>query len=344
MSEYRDDVVDLIADERRASLAEWTRVSRLALGLTFAALLPIGALRFGMSADSLLLGGVIGSVVAAAVMALGLCLGISLGCLLAVPLLRREVSGIRATVGLSRRLRLLNPVAAVAGMVLVDAAVMWALSDALPFRAGLLSCLYYCLPAVLLTSLAGPRSHGRLLVLGTVLVAGVSLALPVKALQTGVAAQQWLSGSGVSERAQAQVVVLPGLVQEPYTFEGDMLIAQFDTVQNGLRSWSAVETVRVGRTDPCGPILDADGDGDEADSLSCAQVAPDLWFRGGQLGQSTGYVLERDGLTITVSESWVDVDTGALRQAVLAAHPASDAELWTREGSARHSLMGLLLL
>ncbi|WP_034260927.1 hypothetical protein [Actinospica robiniae] len=343
MSEHQDhSSAALIAGARTGRPSEWVAGLLLALVLTWGALIAIAALAFGMSIDSAFPGD-IGLIAAAGVAIVGLGLGLAVGCRLAVPLLQYGFGDAPATFGLPSRSRRLQMAGPVAGMVVVDAAAMWALSAVLPFRFGLLSCLYYCLPGVLLACLAAPRSKGRLLIFGVILVTGVALALPVRALQNGIAAQLWLSDSGVSVRAQAQVVVLPGLVQEPYTIDSGTLIAQFDTVEDGLSQWAAVETVTAKKTDPCAPVLVAEGDADGTESLSCTQVSPGLWLRGSQLEQGIGYVLERDGVTITVTAG-MNLDTNALRQAVLAAHPASDAELWPREDSTRYSLMGLLLL
>lgn len=199
--------------------------SLLASSLTVGALITLAALDFGLFIDSMLLG-VSGVIVAVGVTVVGSALGFAVACPLAIPRLQDAFARVPASLGPSGRARRLM---VLAGMIVVDATAMRALSAVLPFRFGLPSCLYYCLPAVLLACLAAPRSRGRLLLFGAVLTAGAALVLPVRAFQTRIAAQQWLGDSGVSSREQAQVVVLPGLVQEPYTFDGRTLIAQFSS-------------------------------------------------------------------------------------------------------------------
>lgn len=340
------------ADDRR----DWRlspRLQRLLLSLILAmsALIVLGALRIALSVDGLLGGGA-SIILAGGLAAFGTGFGLGLGCLLAVPLLRyghgdgdRGLPALdtkRVAPGIPPRA---TATAWVVGLVALDAAMMRGLSKGLPFRFGLLSCLYYCLPSVLLAFLAPPRSRARLLISGTVLVAGLLLILPVRALQQHVAAQAWLDGSSAAGRTQAQVVVLPGLVQEAYGFDGRTLIANFDTVQDGTSFWSAVETVTPGTVDPSGPILVADGDGDDTEDLACTQVGAGLWRRTGSLGQGGGgFVLQRDGVTITLTQGPDLFDPSVLSRALLAAHPASDAELWSREGSARYSFIDVLLL
>lgn len=230
------------------------------------------------------------------------------------------------------------------GIVAVEMLTMWGLSAVLPFRFGLLSCLYYCLPAVLLALLVAPRTKRRVVTFSVLLVAGALLVVPVRALQASLAAQQWLEHSGASGRAQAQVVVMPGFGYDPYELYQGTVIANFDgTMHDGETYWAAVETVTAGKADPCGKVTDAEGDADGDEALPCKQVAENLWLRGGQADQDIGYVLQRDGMTITVIAP-PDTDADALRQAVLAAHPASNEELWSREGATGRSFPALLLL
>lgn len=331
---------------------EWVAVLLLAGFLTMSAAVIMVGLRFGVSFQSENFGafGLIATV-PAVTFALGV--GLVSSRLTMVPLLQHGFGdvppGSSALTFPPRRPRPPRRLTwTVYGMVLVDVAAMWELALILPFRPGLLSCLYYCLPAVLLACLATPPRRSRLLLFCVVLTAGAALALPVRALQIHVAAQQWLGGSGVAERAQAQVVVIPGLDQSQYyMFDGKTLAADFSYPMQGMAVDTAAETVTPGSINPCGPILDGDGDGDEVDSASCTRVDADLWLRGGgsEFDDTTGFVLERDGVTITLATGSVTgMDLVALRQEVLAAHPASDDELWTREGSTKHSLIGLLLL
>ena len=311
---------------------------RQALMLTFAALFALAGLKFGMFLDRAF-AGALGVGLEVASVAAGLALGIAVSMSGSLWVLRFGFSrgGVVSTAAAPRR----RPRLTAAGMLILDAAAIWALPAVVPFRLGLVSCLYYCLPAALLVCLAAPRSRRTLRAAGAVLVVGAVLAVPLRILETYAAAELWLHGSGVSERAQAQVVVLPGFKQEPYLIDDGTLTANFDVVPEGVQSfWGAVETVTVGNADPCGPILTADGDADGTESMSCRQVAADLWQRGDSAG-TVGYVLERDGVTLSVTAPG---DADALRREVLAAHPASDSDLWSREDPSAFSLLERILL
>lgn len=319
--------------------------------LTMSAGIVMAGLRFGVSFQSEDIGA-LGLIVTIPVVIFALGVGLAWSRFTMVPLLQHGFGDApQASSALTFPSRRPRPVRRVAwtvyGIVLIDVAAMWELFVLLPFRQGLLSCLYYCLPALLLVCLAVPHTRRRMLLFCAVLTAGAALVLPVRALQIHVAAQQWLGGSGVSGRAQAQLVLLPGLSQAQYYMtDGRTLVADFSYPMEGMAVQTAVETVTPGNIDPCGPILDAEGDGDEVDSLSCTRVDADLWLRGSDgLGESIGFVLERDGVTITLTTGSVTgMDLVALRQEILAAHPASDSELWTLEGPTRRSIVGLLLL
>ena len=54
----------------------------------------------------------------------------------------------------------------------------------------------------------------------------------------------------------------------------------------------------------------------------CVQQGPHLWLR----KQLVGYVLQRDGVTIELTSG--NYDERTIRNAILAAHPASGIELW----------------
>ena len=115
--------------------------------------------------------------------------------------------------------------------------------------------------------------------------------------------------------------------------------------------WTGAESVTAGYRNPCAPLLEGEGDGSGMTDETCSQDGPGLWLR--CTPSSTvcdGYVLHRDGVTITVSEGGgpsAPATPGlraTLRREILAAHPATDAELWSREGTVRMTATGWLLL
>lgn len=346
--ENRSNTSPMIALARSVGASGRARRAGAAVTLTVAGLVAMGSLKAGMGLADGLLPGVAGVCIEVVAAGMGLCVGAAMTLLSALPMARYGPSVAGAGAGdapptaSSRRRRTRSLLQAVAVLVL-EAAALWTLSALLPFRGGLVSCLYYYLPAVLLVCLLALRSVATLCAVGALTAVAASLVVPVRDLQAHLAAQQWLRGSGVSTRAQAQIVVLPGMPQEPYAVYQGAVIANFDTYVDGSAMWTAVETVAVGKSDPCGPMLVADGDADGTDSMSCRQVAPGLWLRRNPEGDF-GYVLQRDGVTTTVTGGSVHTTVASLRREILAAHPASDAELWSREGPTSASPLGLILL
>ncbi|MED7828619.1 hypothetical protein, partial [Streptomyces chiangmaiensis] len=239
-------------------------------------------------------------------------------------------------------------------MLTADTAAMLLLTRILPFRMGLLSCLLYGLPSALIACAVVLRS--RLAVSATLagLVAFCALAAPIRTWQQHIAAQEWLQTTGVPSRAMVQVVNFPGMEQEAYTWDGKQLTAMFDYPFGPQQIWMAAETVTQGNVNPCGPLLTADGDATSTESPPCTQEAPGLWYRGTP-DKANGYVLQRDGVTISVTGGvWPNTGKSqaaytverkaALQHLVLAAHPATDAELWPHMRSERLTLRSFLLL
>lgn len=239
-------------------------------------------------------------------------------------------------------------------VLLADALVMLLLARLLPFHWGVLSCLVYCLPAMCVAWASIVRSRTALLAAVVGLFAVYAVAVPVRGLQQHVAAEQWLRSHAIPSRTLAQVVTLPGMAQEPYTWDGKRLTALFDFPAGPMDAWMGAEVVTLGTTDPCGPLLEADGDTTGSVSPPCVHEAPGLWFRGTPQ-DAVGYVLQRDGVTIALTGGvWAQGDESdaayaarrrtALREVILAAHPATDADLWARMGATPSSLLARLVL
>ncbi|MET8631095.1 hypothetical protein ABZW30_46710 [Kitasatospora sp. NPDC004669] len=108
---------------------------------------------------------------------------------------------------------------------------------------------------------------------------------------------------------------------------------------------AAVETVSPGYSDPCGrPLLSADGESLTTSPFTPCRPEPGgLWSDGAHR-----YVLQRDGLTITLAAAGGELSTlnggGDVRQAILATHPATEPELRSLEGWFPSSWLGSLLL
>ncbi|MEU1543493.1 hypothetical protein ABZ461_36400 [Actinacidiphila glaucinigra] len=235
-----------------------------------------------------------------------------------------------------------------------DTAAMLLLTRILPFRIGLLSCLLYVLPAALVACTVVLRSRRVAMATLGGFVAVFALAAPVRTWQQQVAAQEWFRTTGVPSRAMVQIVGFPGMAQEAYTWDGKQLTAMFDYPMGPQTIWMAAETVAQGNVDPCGPLLTADGDTSSTESPPCTQERPGLWYRG-TTDKADGYVLQRDGVTICVTGGvWPNTSKSqaaytaerkaALRHVILAAHPATDAELWPRIHPASSTPLGFLLL
>lgn len=264
------------------------------------------------------------------------------GLVVAVPVLRPAVRALRYSwPGSAGRV--------VAGTLPAVVTVMLLLSRPAPFRWGVLSCLLFALPALVTGAALVRRTRVAAVVAAAGLLAVYAAAVPIGSTQARVAAQEWIRGNGIPSRALAQVVELPGLRQEAYTWDGKALMALFGKNMEMSTAWLGAETVTPGLVDPCGPLLEGSGDTSESRAAPCVPDGPGLWFRG-TADDPEGYVLQRDGLTITLSGgSWPYAHSSAqvragLRRAILAAHRASDAELWSREGSVPSNPRTVLLL
>lgn len=231
---------------------------------------------------------------------------------------------------------------AVLGVVLLtDAALMAALDTRLPIRFGLLSLLVYCVaPAALARIVTRPSRRTALEAMAALAILA-ACTYPLRAFQIRVAAQDWFDSSSSPPRDEAQSITVPGLVQEPYSWDGTTLTAWFDFDQSGISFVQDVETVTAGYANPCGPIPESSGDSIGMQTPPCAQAGPGLWARG-TAGETDGFVLQRDGFTVILTGPG---DARAdLRAEILAAHPASDAELWKVESPSPATVLGVLLL
>jgi hypothetical protein len=223
---------------------------------------------------------------------------------------------------------LTRPVQAAAGLQLAAAPV---LTQTIPFRVGVLSVVVYCAPGLLAAATAAARSRRARFAYAA---AGVCLAAalsPLARYQRHVAAEQWITAQRVDPRL-LQVVDLPGTQQVPYLVDpaARQLTAIYQApigpALEGLEG-IGVETVTAGPADPCGPLQVATGDGLDTETPPlCVQIGPGLWQRGDD-NHVDGYVLYRDGDTITLTGP---DDPPMLLAALEAARPATDADLWTR--------------
>ena len=272
---------------------------------------------------------------------------VAVGLLVAVPVLAVGRRG-------ARRAWPGQPHAATAVVFAVSAAAMLALAWLLPFRPGVLSCLLYAVPALLVSAAALLRSRKAVVTAVAGLAVLFVLTFPVRALQQRVAAREWARTTGVPSRTVAQVVHFPGTTQERYVWDGTTLTAMFDFADGPGDAWMAAETVRAGYGNPCGPVLTADGDAAGSERPPCVQEAPGLWYRGTE-DEAVGYVLQRSGVTVTVTgglssganlsaTAEAAAQRAALRRIALAAHTATDAELWPRARPAHATLLSVLLL
>ncbi|TCN44523.1 hypothetical protein EV644_101341 [Kribbella orskensis] len=270
-----------------------------------------------------------------------------LGLLVAVPVLISRLRSVRESWPR-------HPKAALAAVFVADAAAMLVLTWVLPFRAGLLSCLLYCAPALLVSAAALLRSRTAVLMAAVGLAALFSLAAPLQVLQQHVATREWARATGLPSRSIAQVVTFPGMTQDPYSWDGRTLTAMFSLPVGPSNAWLGAETAQSGYVDPCGPVLIAEGDASRTATPPCVQEAPNLWYRGTR-DDAEGYVLHRSGVTVIVTGgAWSrtnESDTAyaaerraGLRRVVLGARTATDADLWTRSRLPHPTLLGLLLL
>lgn len=239
---------------------------------------------------------------------------------------------------------LTRPVAVVLAAAGVQFAALLALTRIAPFRVGLLSLLLYCAPALLAAMTAAARSHRARFGYAT---AGICIAAtlgPLARFQQHTAAAQWITTYKIDARV-LQVVDLPGTKQEPY--QVDPATRQLTAIYQapiggafGFSAWIGVETVTPGASDPCGPLQVAIGDGIDTETPPyCVQAGPSLWQRGDATGVD-GYVLYRDGTTITLTGP---DDSPLLLAALEAARRATDADLWSRTAPEPSSLQAWLL-
>lgn len=189
---------------------------------------------------------------------------VALGLAVAVPVLLPAVGGVRRSWPARPRL-------VTAGLLLADIGLMLLLTPLAPFRWGLLSCLLYGLPALLVAAAVVFRS--RAVAAATVggVLAVYAVALPVGALQQRVAAGEWMRATGIPSRALVQVVALPGLDQEPYSWDGKTVTAMFSLDAGPSTMWMGAETVTSGRADPCGRLLEGDGDASGTSAAPCVR-------------------------------------------------------------------------
>jgi hypothetical protein len=233
------------------------------------------------------------------------------------------------------------------------AAVSWVVLDRLaPFRFGLLSVALYAVPAAVAVvavrrtrKIPVTRDRRRTLGQALAIMAGLLvLAVPFGYLQRAVAPAAWMAESGIPSRAYLQVIIIPGMTQEPYVREGDQVTAYFDEPLDpsdflSPDAWSAIETVGSGSQDPCATLYYPAGEDQVASAARCTKAGLGLWMLTTSDGSSAGFVRRANGVTITLTGS--DGDKAALRHAIMAAHRAGDAELWPRIGPAPVNLFFL---
>jgi hypothetical protein len=247
------------------------------------------------------------------------------------------VAGLTAVVRVAARNRGVRvPAVTSVLLVLVQAAVMVVLDRLAPFRPGLLSVLLYSGSAMLIAD--GVVVTGRRVrVACAVAVAGVlALAVPVRLLQQAVGAWEWTHLGGVPSRAWLQVINLPGMSQQPYQWEAGTrtLTAYFDDPAD---EGYVVETVIPGRNVPPGKWSWAHLG---SDTTSCTLQRAGLWQCTDPGTVSAAYVLRSGPVTIILIGTLQE----GLPDAIRSAHPASNAELWSRSGLAPRTVVGCLLL
>jgi hypothetical protein len=233
--------------------------------------------------------------------------------------------------------------AATATLAFTDAA----LTHTAPFRFGLLSLLLYLLPALLIAAALNarrPQTAAVLVAAATVLP--TAAAYPIGTLQRHIAAAQWMHAQGIAPgRTVLQVLELPGLQQEPYRYDPStgQLTAIFDVSQGWLLGpiETAAETVITG-DHPCAAVLVVTGDAYGPSTPDTCQVIGDgTWKLGFDQGQ-TGFAQTDDAVTVTVTGP--PGMASQLAAALRTAHPATDADLFTRIPPAPLTLTDGLLL
>ncbi|MFG2846756.1 hypothetical protein ACGF12_26820 [Kitasatospora sp. NPDC048296] len=235
----------------------------------------------------------------------------------------------------------------------LDLAATHALALLLPFRPGLLSVLVFALPSFALAGAVVLRSRTALLAAVGTLLGVFVLAFPLRAMQREVGVQDLLRGAGIPSRSLMRPVLSPDVLVTGISWDGHravfVLSDQADLANNGGLSdgfdKAAVETVSPGYSDPCGrPMLSADGENLTTSPFTPCRPEPGgLWSDG-----ANRYVLQRDGLTITLATIGGELSTldggREVRQAILATHPATESELRSLEGWFPSSWLGCLLL
>jgi hypothetical protein len=201
-----------------------------------------------------------------------------------------------------------------------------------PFRFGLLSVALYATPAMLYAAALNARQFPTLTVCVAVASAvPLAAAYPLAAVQRHVAATQWTIAQGVDSRL-LQVITVPTLDQERYQYNpaDRRLTAAFDQSEGFMLPPIAVaeETVTLG-TDPCAPVDVAEGDGTTTNTpVSCTPTDAAVWQLDLEGSNDAAYAVIRDGVTIALT-GLADM-APQLRSALLRAHPATDADLFTR--------------
>lgn len=244
--------------------------------------------------------------------------------------------------------------------MLMVAALKWQLSSG---SFGILSVVLFGIPSVALVVLATRTSARRCGAVIVVFLCCLGAAALLGPVQQRIAGEQWLAARGVPARQDVQILALPNFFRFPARWDGKELVVTFG-VPAGPGGTDAgvdvVETVRSGSVDPCGPLLYGTGVETVSASPPCSQEAPGLWFRG-TADVDPGYVLQRDGVTVTLTggagyvsanidatfNSTMAADFGGragLRQIIEAAHPATDRELQPTGLWMPKTLLGWLLL
>ncbi|MDH6133810.1 hypothetical protein P3T37_003208 [Kitasatospora sp. MAA4] len=236
-------------------------------------------------------------------------------------------------------------------LIAVALAATGALGHLLPFRPGLLSVLVFALPSFALAGAAVLRSRAALLTAAGLLLGVFALALPLRAAQQEIGVQDLLIGTGIPSRSLLQPITSPGVEVTGLSSQGRQAVFVFSDQQDlddGSGGFSsafekaAVETISPGYSDPCNrPLLSADGERLTTSPLTpCFPEPGGLWSDG-----ASQYVLQRDGLTITLSAA-PNLSTlhGHVAPAILSTHPVTDPELRTLEGWFPYSWLGVLLL
>jgi hypothetical protein len=222
-------------------------------------------------------------------------------------------------------------------LVLVQAAVMVLLDHLVPFRLGLVSVLLHYAPAVLMAH--GAMAGIRRVYIACAVTAAVVIALAVGLLQQAAGGWEWTHMGGVPSRTWLQVISLPRMTQEPYQWDARSrtLTADFNQ-SDGIYGDGALRMVIPDQSAP--PTIWTSEQGHP--NTSCR-----TWKRPGSwecvdpgVSGVAGYVLRSGPVMIILSGfAWE-----GLPDAILAAHPASNAELWSRSGLMPRTVIGWLLL